>query len=509
MPELNGIELITQRIKLKDLPVKDEVILVLKDEYGVGEAEQEVLLKGLNASDMKFDGDEMAIITTITTSTKDRDNEIVLPEGAILDQYEKTPVVLFGHDHHSLPIGRNEWIKADKKGLVAKTIYANTEEGIKIFNYRKEGNPLAQSIGFIPVEWVTPDKGSKEEKAGVRRIYTKWILLEYSDVPVPSNPDAIAIAINKALLKVEDAPEYIVIEDDMKILTEKLGEIKEPVVEEKSVDLKGNPSIWDINSAIQSILNPKTDMWTKWVADIYPMKYPNGHVIIAESDKGKDKYRQYDYTYSDSKAELSKESTELESGYKPKKDYKNDANIDRSTELINKTNERILENQKLLDQIIEIQNEKEGRTLSAKTRKAMTNAVTVIETAIGELSELLKATEKLEPLLPGTDDKKADEEYNCECIDCGWKTTTEKHCKDIKCEECGGTMRREERPGPGEDDKKYITFSDDVLPEKKEIDVDDIDKQVGDKINVAIKKILPDMLKNTVNEVLKAAKGKI
>jgi len=31
------------------------------------------------------------------------------------------------------------------------------------------------------------------------------------------------------------------------------------------------------------------------------------------------------------------------------------------------------------------------------------------------------------------------------------KMTSEDHCKDLKCPECGGTMRRQERPGPGED----------------------------------------------------------
>jgi len=43
------------------------------------------------------------------------------------------------------------------------------------------------------------------------------------------------------------------------------------------------------------------------------------------------------------------------------------------------------------------------------------------------------------------------EKYKCECIECGHKLETEKHCKDIKCSECGGTMRREERPGPGQE----------------------------------------------------------
>ena len=41
--------------------------------------------------------------------------------------------------------------------------------------------------------------------------------------------------------------------------------------------------------------------------------------------------------------------------------------------------------------------------------------------------------------------------YNCECIKCKHKMTSEKHCKDLKCPKCGGTMRRVERPGPGEE----------------------------------------------------------
>ena len=45
------------------------------------------------------------------------------------------------------------------------------------------------------------------------------------------------------------------------------------------------------------------------------------------------------------------------------------------------------------------------------------------------------------------------EKYDCECIDCDYKMTSDKHCKEIKCPKCGGTMRRVERPGPGEDSK--------------------------------------------------------
>ena len=40
--------------------------------------------------------------------------------------------------------------------------------------------------------------------------------------------------------------------------------------------------------------------------------------------------------------------------------------------------------------------------------------------------------------------------YQCECLDCGYRMESEKHCRDVKCPECGGTMRRVERPGPGQ-----------------------------------------------------------
>ena len=41
------------------------------------------------------------------------------------------------------------------------------------------------------------------------------------------------------------------------------------------------------------------------------------------------------------------------------------------------------------------------------------------------------------------------QEYNCSCVDCGHKMKSDKHCNTFKCPECGGEMRRQERPGPG------------------------------------------------------------
>jgi len=51
-----------------------------------------------------------------------------------------------------------------------------------------------------------------------------------------------------------------------------------------------------------------------------------------------------------------------------------------------------------------------------------------------------------------------DNEFKCECIECGYKQQSKIHCKDIQCPECGGQMRREERPGPGQKERKSLTI---------------------------------------------------
>lgn len=43
------------------------------------------------------------------------------------------------------------------------------------------------------------------------------------------------------------------------------------------------------------------------------------------------------------------------------------------------------------------------------------------------------------------------EEHTCECIACGHTLKTSEHCDTIKCPQCGGTMRRQDRPGPGKE----------------------------------------------------------
>jgi len=193
------IKSITEQLKLKDINPK--LAQEMAKELGIKEDDVELIRKGIVPADIKIEKDERAVISYITTGAVDRDKEIIDPKGAVLKDYKKHPVVLFGHDYRALPIGKNEWIKTDDKGLIAKTIYANTPEAEKVFQYRKDGFPLAESIGFIPLKFEDLDTEEKQKAHnGAKRIYNKWILLEYSDVAIPSNQEALQIAIAKGLV---------------------------------------------------------------------------------------------------------------------------------------------------------------------------------------------------------------------------------------------------------------------------------------------------------------------
>jgi len=45
-------------------------------------------------------------------------------------------------------------------------------------------------------------------------------------------------------------------------------------------------------------------------------------------------------------------------------------------------------------------------------------------------------------------------EYECSCIECGHEMKSDQHCNTLDCPECGGQMRRKDRPGPGQATQK-------------------------------------------------------
>ena len=146
---------------------------------------------------------EKGIIPFILRSkTVDRDSEVILPDGGDVEEFKSNPVFLWAHDMWSPAIGKvlTETIKANKQKMTADVQFDLDDPFAKlIFNKYKDGFLSAGSIRFRPTSIGTEPVLPGQKGVTIE----KWKLLEFSAVPVPANPEALA-QIQKSLEDVED-----------------------------------------------------------------------------------------------------------------------------------------------------------------------------------------------------------------------------------------------------------------------------------------------------------------
>ncbi len=209
----------------------------------------------------EVDEQERTVTAVISTGAIDRDNEILSPKGADFEQYMKNPVVLWAHDYRDTPIAKALWIKKTWKAIKAKLLFADTPQAEEIYQLFKGGFLNAFSVGFRPTKSHRPDDkeiAKKPELAGVYRIYDEWELLEFSAVPVPANPEALATAVKShdVTLSKELIADFEELEEEIHIAnTEPVKIAKEPV----KVKAVGTP-VSVISTPVKTILIPKTQM---------------------------------------------------------------------------------------------------------------------------------------------------------------------------------------------------------------------------------------------------------
>lgn len=144
-----------------------------------------------------------------STGAIDRDGDIIVPDGAILDNYLKNPVFLWAHDWHGrLPVGKAEDVRIVPGIGVDFDILFDSGDPFAMDVERKyRGGFLnAVSIGFSPKEWT---ERRNEEGWVVGYVFTSWELLELSGVPIPANADALQLSYAKWLEQhpVDKAPQ--------------------------------------------------------------------------------------------------------------------------------------------------------------------------------------------------------------------------------------------------------------------------------------------------------------
>jgi HK97 family phage prohead protease len=127
------------------------------------------------------------ILAVVSDPTLDRTKDVMRPEGCILDNYRRNPIVLANHDP-AHPIGTAK--PAVRNGRVEALIDFAPAGVSKLADefcgLTKAGVLSALSVGFDPVEAEPNGKGGYN--------FNKWELLELSIVAVPANPGATVLA---------------------------------------------------------------------------------------------------------------------------------------------------------------------------------------------------------------------------------------------------------------------------------------------------------------------------
>jgi HK97 family phage prohead protease len=134
--------------------------------------------------------DEVEVV--MSTDALARDNHILIPQGAVLDNYRANPIVLWSHDPDN-PVGNAENAAVGMDAISARVRFAQLGISRKADEVRglvKTGVIRAVSVGFDPIEMEPLDP--KKPRGGQR--ITKWELLELSFVSVPADTGAVVTA---------------------------------------------------------------------------------------------------------------------------------------------------------------------------------------------------------------------------------------------------------------------------------------------------------------------------
>ena len=150
-------------------------LLKIYTEKSAAALREAVAKMATNKKAVKGDG-EFEVVAT--TQGVDRDGEVIMVQGWDFENFNKSPVVLWGHNYSSLPIGAVTSLTVEGDSVIAKGVFARSDFAQEVRALYDDGFLKTVSVGFIP-----------HERNGA--VITKAELLELSFVSVPANPDAL------------------------------------------------------------------------------------------------------------------------------------------------------------------------------------------------------------------------------------------------------------------------------------------------------------------------------
>ena len=191
------------------------------------------IIKSFN--DSEWGGCEVVV----TAATVDSHHEFVDPAGGDLSFFKAVGCpVAWNHDTNKI-VGSDEDIWRDGSFIKANTTFARHPFAQDVRWLVQDGHLKGQSIGAMPTEAFhngASDFGKAAARTGkkygvdlssVRAIWAKWVLLEHSWTPIPSNRDAIRKAIDTSKREIS--------KEMAEILDAKPEEIEEEKIERRRV----------------------------------------------------------------------------------------------------------------------------------------------------------------------------------------------------------------------------------------------------------------------------------
>ena len=241
--------------------------------------------KRMNVETKVQDSEKRILDFISSTEKRDRDGDIINSAGWDLSNFNKNPILLFGHQYDKPACGRvissqitdnalKQTVQFIGEDVADGKEYSDWPEWLKfcdlLYKLYSKGYMRAVSVGFEPKSWEYADA----EEGNIN--FHEQELLELSLVTVPSNPQAVQAAgvkgrdkqlikdyLNKAKSLIDDDEEVIeIVEEEIEIVEEKINlddiEYKEEYIWIDGVKMTKSELQEMINKAVAEQVKKKT-----------------------------------------------------------------------------------------------------------------------------------------------------------------------------------------------------------------------------------------------------------
>lgn len=169
-----------------------EADLKALDAFKAGRGEAPTIYKAEGAAKAEREGGLQVFVAS--EESPDRMGDVISVAGWDFKHFKRNPVLMFGHDYRTAPVGIVPKLWVDGKQLL-NTVRWDTDDPLAAFLAGKyeRGFMRAESVGFRSLEAEPVD--GKDPWNGVR--FLKQELLEISAVPIPAHPAALKKAMGE------------------------------------------------------------------------------------------------------------------------------------------------------------------------------------------------------------------------------------------------------------------------------------------------------------------------